>query len=374
MRTKNYFSVVLAVLVSALIPLISHAGLNEDLLALVQGGWNKNLDKIRPLIDQGADVNAKNTYGDTSLIIAARYGSNKTVKILLEKGADVSIRSANGWTPLIHAVQRLHNNNNPELSIEIINDLLARGANLEAKTKDGETALFLSVINGDTIIAKYLMDKGADVNVRLPNGESPLIRASQYNGGRNPIMKALIDKGADVNARTDTKLSAGYTTLIFAAWKGNTEIVTVLLEKGADVNAKTRDGETALIYAAGQGKGFPDIVRALLAKGAAVNSVAQGNYNKTALTAAAQNGNTEIVKMLLDQGANVHAKTKEDGGGKTSLISAAEGGHASTVKLLLEKGANPNSKTTYGDTALKLAKKKGSTEVIDMLKQAGAKE
>ncbi len=327
------------------------AGLNEDLLAAVSGGWNKNLDRIRTLIDQGADVNAKNKYGDTSLIIAARMGSNETVKVLLEKGADVHIRSTNttnvvnsinSWTPLICAVQRNHNNNAEPIrqNIDIINALLAKGADLEARTNDGRTALFLSVSDGNTVIAQYLMDKGADVNVKLAttdgyDGYTPLLYAAQYDRGRNPVMLSLLAKGADVNVRGK---SNGYTAVIYAAWKGNMEILTALLERGANVNARTRDGETALMYAAGNGKGYPDVVRALLAKGADVNAAAQGDNGKTALIAAANNGNTEIVKMLLD------------------------------------KGANPNAKMTRGgDTALKVAKKNGHTAVVDLLKQTGAK-
>jgi ankyrin repeat protein len=77
------------------------AGLNEDLLATVNGGWNKDIDKIRALIDHCADVNAKNKFGDALLIIAARMGSNETVNVLLGKGADVHIRSTNVFKKLI---------------------------------------------------------------------------------------------------------------------------------------------------------------------------------------------------------------------------------------------------------------------------------
>jgi uncharacterized protein len=327
------------------------AGLNEDLLATVNSGWNKNLDKIRALIDQGADVNAKNKFGDTSLIIATRTGSNETVKLLLEKGADVHIRSTNttnvvdsvnSWTPLIFAAQRRHNNQPEPIrqNIDIINALLAKGADLDARTNDGKTALFLCARDGNTVIAKYLMDQGANVNVKLSttdgyDGYTPLLYAAQYDRGRNPVMMALIEKGADVNVQGRDR---GYTAVIYTAWKGNVEILTALLDRGADVNAKTRDGETALMYAAGSGKGYPDAVRVLLAKGADVNAAARGDNGKTALTAAANNGNTEIVKMLLD------------------------------------KGANPNAKMIRGgDTALKLAKKNGHTAVVNLLKQAGAK-
>lgn len=57
------------------------------------------------LIDNGADVDAKNVVGETPLITAARNNSLKTAKVLIEKGADVNARKNNGWTALVHALR-----------------------------------------------------------------------------------------------------------------------------------------------------------------------------------------------------------------------------------------------------------------------------
>jgi ankyrin repeat protein len=348
-------AVLFLVICASAYPAVSHASPTDDLLAIVQSGWNKDISRIQTLIDQGADVNARNKYGDTPLVIAARNGSNETVKALLAGGADVNIKSQNGWAPILHASQRIHNNNNPHLSIEIINALIDKGADVDARTNSGETSIFLSAWNGDVTIVNALLARGANVDVKMQNGETPLIRTVHANVSkyRNDVIKTLIAHGADVNARTDTKISDGYAPLIFAAWNGNTEIVLLLLEKGADVNARTREGKTPLYFAAGQGKGFPEIVAALLAKGAAVNTVATGDSGKTALIVAANNGNTDIAGMLLDKGADLSIKSKEDS--RTALLYASENGRSETVRLLLDRGAVLNSNNGYGETPLMLA-------------------
>ena len=344
----------------------------DELLEIVRTGWNKEINRTQLLIDQGADVNAKNKYGDTPLVMAARMGSNKTVAILLARGADVNIPSRNGWTPILHASQRIHNNNNPHLSVEIINALIDKGADVDAKTPGGETSLFLSAWRGDLVIVNNLLARGANVNVRMKNGETPLIRVTHPTicKHRKEVIKALIVHGADVNAKTDLKLSAGYTPLIQAAWGGATEVAALLLERGADVNAGLRDGQTPLTFAAGQGKGFPEIVLLLLEKGAAVNAAAPGDYGKTPLMVAANNGNTDIVGMLLDHGADLSLKSKENS--RTALLYAAENGKTETVRLLLDRGAVLNSKNGYGETSLMLAVTKNHTKTVELLLERGA--
>lgn len=173
-----WFGAVFLILFLALSPVFSQASPTDELLEIVRTGWNKDLDRVQVLIDQGADVNAKNKNGDTPLVTAARFGSNKTVAILLARGADVNIPSRNGWAPILYASQRIHNNNNPHLSVEIINALIDKGADVDAKTPQGETSLFLSAWRGDLVIVNTLLDRGANVNVRMENGETPLIRAS----------------------------------------------------------------------------------------------------------------------------------------------------------------------------------------------------
>jgi len=104
--------------------------------------------------------------------------------------------------------------------------------------------------------------------------------------------------------------------------------------------------------------------------GADVNT--KNKEDTTALTLAAFQGQTETLKTLLDAGAEVDARAGV--GSNTALINAAMGGHAESVQVLLDSGADLGAKTTDGKTALMTAEEAGYTEIVELLKKAGAKE
>jgi ankyrin repeat protein len=81
---------------------------------------------------------------------------------------------------------------------------------------------------------RLLLDKGADVNARSKQGRTPLVIAAAHDGNIE-VMRLLIKKGADVKAKSPD----GFTALISAASHGNVEAVKLLLARGADVNAQS---------------------------------------------------------------------------------------------------------------------------------------
>ena len=179
-------------------------------------------------------------------------------------------------------------------------------------------------------------------------------------------IRALIKAGADVNAKgTD-----GRTALWIAAWKGHGEIVNLLLESKADVNAANNYSATALIVASQNG--HTGIIKALLEAKADANA-AHAN-GQTALMQAAFSGNTEMVKLLLEARADVNAKSRV---GMTALWQAVQNGHTETVKALLEAKADVNAKTHLDGkdyTPLSIAKQWGGVEIVELLKEYGAKD
>ena len=101
---------------------------------------------------------------------------------------------------------------------------------------------------GHEEVAELLIAKGADVNTKNKDGGTPLHNATWK--GHKEIAKLLIDNGADVNAkRADEE---AWTPLHSAAWMGHKEIAELLITKGADVNTKNDDGETPLDVAIGR--------------------------------------------------------------------------------------------------------------------------
>ena len=238
---------------------------------------------------------------------------------------------------------------------QTVSELLDRGANVNAATSDGVTALMIAALNGHTETVDKLLARRASVNAVESNGYTALMIAAQ--NGHTEIVAQLLVQGADVDAVT----SYGATALIYAALNGHTEIVAQLLVQGADVDAVTSNGATALILAAEYG--HTETVAELLDRGVDVNAAAPGD-GSTALMIAAQNGHTKTVAELLDRGANIDAARSD---GITALIFAAQNGRKETVTELLDRGADVNAARSDGSTALMLAAQNGHKETVSTL-------
>ena len=180
---------------------------DEDLTIAAMHG---NIDAVKSLIKEGADINACGWY-HTPLIAASRYGHTEIVQLLLNKGADPNVACDDGNTALITACDEWR----------------ATRSRCE--------------------IVKLLIKAGANVNQATDNGIVPLMGAVRWN---TEIVKLLIKAGADINASIDMddKLTGGRTVLMEAAIIGYTDIIELLLEAGADIDAKDKEGDTVTRY------------------------------------------------------------------------------------------------------------------------------
>ncbi len=192
-------------------------------------------EKAAALLNSGADVNKRDRDGTTPLTWAAGEGSPKAVKALLDKGAEVDAKDNKERTPLMSAAYRGFP--------EVVKLLLEKGADIKAKDKDGWTALMfaasgenlkiIAVAKGKAIVRygnsgptldviNLLIEKGLDVNARDKDGCTPLITAAYV--GHVAVVKLLVEKGADINAKT----KEGKTALSVAQAQGHAHIVTFL--------------------------------------------------------------------------------------------------------------------------------------------------
>lgn len=207
------------------------AGPKEDaLFDAIKAG---NTRKATQLINEGLDVNA--TGEDqfwTPLRYAVSHDQKEIVELLLSKGADVNARNKFGSTALIMAVTKK----------EIIEMLLSNGADVNAQNNSGVTALMGTIVMMYTErslpdqkeILELLLSKGADVNVQDSSGRTALMYAvgprCRVKLGSVPADKQsielLISNGANVNA-TD---NSGIPVFCFAETKNIKEL---LLSKGA---------------------------------------------------------------------------------------------------------------------------------------------
>ena len=245
----------------------------------------------------------------TAFQAALVKGQSEMVQALLDKGADVNAKTRDGDTGLMFASQQNH--------LDLVRLLLAKGADVNARKENGASALMIASLFGHLGVVQVLLDKGADVSAKRDNGITALTAASI--NGHLSVVQALLDKGADANARSDN----GLTTLMLACEKGgNLDVVQALLHAGADVNGKNSDGVTTLMKASHLG--HIDVVQALLANRADVN--AKANNGMTALEAATAGGHADVQALLvkagakLAKGADANAK---DNDGITALIHAS---------------------------------------------------
>lgn len=127
-----------------------------------------------------------------------------------------------------------------------LQQLIQKGASVNAKTRSGITALSLATIRGETQIARYLIERGATLDARDKSGDqmSPghgvIHWAAIY--GRTEILEMLLERGF----APDTRDKNGTTLLMMAAENGHTGTVELLLKQGANPNTRNLLGETPL--------------------------------------------------------------------------------------------------------------------------------
>jgi ankyrin repeat protein len=239
-----------------------------------------------------------------------------------------------------------------DAGINFIKGLMVPAASNRTRVSD---ALNAPWIRSQPQSAQFLLQNGFDVDaVDFDASVALLLAAAKDHKG--DIVRLLLWRGA--NAAVTTR--NGWTALHYAADKGHEPAVRLLLERGAEIAAKNNYGCTALHRAAWNGN--EAVLRLLLEKGA--NIAAKTALLWTALHLAADKGHEPAVRLLLERGADVNAETYT---GWTALHMAAWSGHGADVQLLLEKKPDVGAKTRLGWTALDRATKRGHRAVVQLL-------
>lgn len=178
------------------------------------------LGAMRHLLEAGADANAATLGGATPLFPAVNVSAEMT-RLLLDKGANPNQATRGGVTPILFT-----------RDAEVVSLLVARGADVKARSKVGETALMDAAARGDLAAAKILLERGDDVNAVDHRGYTPLILAAQYDRDAVGLIRLLLDRGADITATAE-----GETALSWAARRGETEVTRMLRAAAAAARA-----------------------------------------------------------------------------------------------------------------------------------------
>jgi uncharacterized protein len=332
-----------------------------------------NVDAVKVLLDHGADVNAQETYrGQTALMWAAAERHPGVVGLLLEHGADWKVQSSfretkipklstassispisrGGLTAFLFAAR--------EGDIDTAKAMLDHGVDINQTDVDATNGLVVSIMNKQYTFAKFLLDRGADPNVTDVKGRAALyaavdmrnedwsalpMRKGQDSLPSMELIKAILAHGANPNAKLthnlpgrsgmdygDVALDEGTTPFMRAARSGDTATMRVLLAAGADPKVLTKDGNNALLFAAGIG--YRD-------------KQTQGTEAEA----------LEALKLCMDQGLDL---SQTNGKGETALHGAANRGSDVLVKFLVEHGVKLDAKSKAGFTPLDIALGKDS--------------
>jgi ankyrin repeat protein len=316
---------------------------------------------VKQHITAGADVNAKDKYGySPPLHSAALFDHKEIIELLIAAGADVNAKGIAEWTPLHNAAYNGHK--------EIVELLIEKGADVNAKDEDGGTPLDLAeeeeqvppptpeVKAANQEISKLLRKHGGK------SGTEDSILIAARTGNIEAVKKHLAD-GVSVDGKNDD-----WTPLHHATFGGHKEVAGLLIAEGADVNAKDEGGQTPLHLAAFWG--HKQIAAQLIAKGADVN--AKTNNGETPLDKATNPDNPNDTEATADLLRKHGGNTGDWLNADKSIHSAARAGHIEAVKQHLAAGADVNAKLDRGYTALHYAAHEGHKEIAQLLIGAGA--
>ena len=352
------------------------ADANERLLntdtVLMMAARTGNVATMKLLVDRGADVNAKETArGTTALMWAAAQGHAAAVQLLVDRGAAVSVASSPAWQdrPVGYAKASDPRPSRKRDNSNVVSQIGPR--NMRDQRGGGLTPLVFAVRANDLDSTRILLAAGADVNQVTNYGWSPLLVATQNRYYQ--LASFLLDRGADPNLAN----KGAWTPLYLAVDNRNIE--------GGDYPVRKADMDTL------------EFIKKLIDKGADVNwRVQESTWYRTVFTSqwvhetgatafwrASQSSDLAVMKLLLERGANPNLATTI---GVTPLQVAAGIGwvegvtyewskdaNVEAVKLLLTLGNDPNAQAETGRTALHGAGHKGSTAVIQLLVDAGAR-
>jgi ankyrin repeat protein len=177
-----------------------------------------------------------------NLLEASRMFHLECIRIFLNNGENINTTDYHGLTPLHYASIRNH---------ECVKLLLDNNADVNKKTSTGgRSALHFASKYGSNEIIRTLLDRGAHIDIKNDQKQTPLHWAS-YAGHQNCVVM-LLDRGAEVNKK-DNK---GHTALHLVSYKGCRDCIAILLDRGADLDAKDNIGQTPLDVANHQIKKF----------------------------------------------------------------------------------------------------------------------
>ena len=211
--------------------------------------------------------------------------------------------------------------------------------------------------------------------VLLSTGD--MVSSQQQNLGRDMLaaaargdaegLKGLIAAGAPLDPVDAHK----QTPLLVAVQNNHLAAAIALIEAGSNINAQAANMDSPWLLAGARGR--TEMLRRMISKGPDFSL--RNRYGGTALIPACHYGHVDTVKLLLTTGINVNHVNDLGWTCLLEIVILGDGGpdHVEIARLVLAAGANPNIADKDGVSPLAHARRKGQTELVRVIAEAGGK-
>ncbi len=283
---------------------------------LLKAAGKGEVAKIKELLEQGADINYKDSRGYTPVLKVLEKQNVEALKTILRAKPDLSINTPEGDSILMMA-------NTPE----VVNLLVKAGASVDKfNSKKRNNPLLNAVMKKTPEVVKALLENGADTEIKNARGQRPLTLAvleSKVEVAKMLIRESFINA---IDAKGDTALSMAT----------NEEIIADLLDSGVDISIRNKEGIISGrdAFMLSIEKGYNTAVRKFIERGINLNFI--DSYGDTPLTLAVANRQKEVIVILLEGGADINKRDKKE---MTPLQIAASKADKELVEFLISKGA-----------------------------------
>ena len=342
-------------------------------------------DVVDVLLELGAPTDVKNSRKRTPLHVAISRGNERMTKSVLAKTKNVNAVDGSKASCLMYAVMYRQ-------SDEIIDALMARGADLSLRNSSRQTPLHIACYYNRPKTAEKLIAAGSDLTAVDNNSNTPLLVACMISPALTRVMLA---KGADPLVRNRQKQSALHLACRASQFNRSAnsrnsqqwtstfglETLQLLLQKFDDVDIKDGQGFTPLGMAVIAAN--PDVIQALIQRGADPNYVRVGQgggQDSPMVCQAAQFGQHEAIAALIKGGAKVNSTNPmgenplhlaaQAGGnmfGSNSNSAQAAKPFLETIQVLLDAKTDPNLKNQQGQTPLHVAAQRDFFAGVELL-------
>ena len=313
---------------------------------LCDAALNGRSELCKLLLEHSAEKNIS-IGADSILFLVASGGNLEIVKALVENGADIDATNSEATTALQGASANGH--------MAVVAYLLRNGANIQHVNENGSTSILIASNYGFAEIVQLLIDKGADLQYRDSRGWAPIHRCYDHPETTDVLLK----NGAEVNSVTE----AGFTPLYLAACNNHSEVVKMLLSYNPDLGiTSTNDYDAIDTLNAALENGSVEVIRLLLEARAEIDH--QTHRNNFLLQYAVSRNQEDVLRILMEYNPNVDFVDKD---GDTALNCINSSTPMTIVKILVNGGADCNIGNKYHYTPICTAVVSENSEIVKYL-------